>query len=264
MRRKKRKRIPLGTQCVYCGDLLLNEDTYTRDHVPPIALFPTADRGELPWVPACRVCNDRFSTEDEYARHIFTMAVGADDSSHVREARMRDLRAMRRREHSKLLNQTLRDLARQPVWRRGVYVGRPPVLEFNRPRICRFVARIVCGLFYLRFDRMLPLEYAPVVDMLQDDPLIYTIPKRSSLERLHRVARGKGEYQVADGAFEYAFISDADWGVDDPDPNYTSWVLRFYGALNFVAFTPERKLIGDNQEPFAFPREPREAVAAAG
>ena len=263
MARKRRKRVPPGAQCVYCAVPLV-EDTYTRDHVPPTGLFPTVDRGDLPWVPACKACNGRFSLDDEYARHIFTMAAGADDSAHVREARARDFRAMQRPQHVKLLNQTLGSFSRPPTWRRGIYVGRPPVLEFDRPRLCRFISRIVCGLFYLRFERILPLDYTPVAEMLQDDPLFYSIPKRASLERLHRVARARGEYMVADGAFEYALITDEDWGIDNADPNYSSWALRFYGALNFVAFTPERELVDDHRAPFALDRGPRKAVSAGG
>ena len=244
------RKFPPGTLCVYCAEA----QATTTDHVPPKGFFANGHRSDLIRVPACRGCNGSFSPEDEYARQIFTMAAGADDSIHVREARARAFKSMERPDHRRMLEATHRNFSLQPVWRKGLYRGRQPAQQFDRPRISRFVARIVCALFYQRYGRILPLSYTPVVEMLQDDPLVYHPSKRAALHRTYAAARGNEEYSIVDRAFQYAVISDEDWGVADADPNHTSWVVLFYGCLNFVASTPNRDLIDAQRASFAFQR----------
>ena len=59
---------------------------------------------------------------------------------------------------------------------------------------------------------------------------------------------------MCDGAFEYAYFTDQEVGVKDADPNYSCWALRFYGTLNFVAFTPSLDLIDPHRQQLSFPR----------
>lgn len=242
-------KFPPGTLCVYCAET----PATTTDHVPPKGFFAKGHRPDLIRVPACRGCNGSFSTEDEYARQIFTMAAGADDSIHVREARARAVRSMQRPDHRRMLEATHRNFSLQSVRSNGLY-RRQPAQQFDRPRISRFIARIVCALFYQRYGRILPPSHTPVVEMLQDDPLVYHPSKRDALRRTYAAARGNEEHTVADDAFQYAVISDEDWGIADADPNHTSWAILFYGCLNFVAFTPNRDLIDADRAPYAFQR----------
>lgn len=253
------RKFPPGALCVYCA----KAEATTIDHVPPKGFFAKGRRSDLIRVPACRGCNGSFSPDDEYARQIFTMAAGADNSIHVREARARVLKSMERPDHRRMLEATHRNFSVQPVWRNGLYRGRQPAQQFDRPRISRFVARVVCALFYQQYGRILPLSHTPVVEMLQDDPLVYPPAKRAALHRTYASARRNEEHTVADGGFQYAVVSDEDEGVAGANPNHTSWVLLFYGCLNFVAFTPKRELIDAQQEPFAFPRGSPEPSSSA-
>ena len=191
------RKFPPRTLCVYCAEA----QATTTDHVPPKGFFAKGYRSDLIRVPACRGCNGSFSPEDEYARQIFTMAAGADDSIHVREARARVSKSMERPDHRRMLEATRRNFSFQPVLRKGLYRGRQPAQQFDRPRISRFVARVVCALFYQHYGRILPLAYTPVVKMLQDNPLVYHPPERFALHRLHDATRRNEEHAVADGAF---------------------------------------------------------------
>ena len=253
------RKFPPGTLCVYCAEARAT----TVDHVPPKGLFAKGHRHDLIRAPACCACNGSFSTEDEYARQIFTMAAGADDSLHVREARARALKSMERRDHRKMLEATHRNFSLRPLWKKGVYHGRHPVQRFDRPRICRFVARIVVALFYHELRRVLPLNYTASVEMLQDDPDVYPEAKRLSLENLHGQALSQGIHSVADGAFEYAFFTDEAVGIGGADPNYSCWALKFYGTLSFVAFTPNQEIIDEPRKQYCFCRGAAEPLPAS-
>ncbi len=253
-----KKKFPPGTLCVYCA----KADATTVDHVPPKGLFAKGQRHDLIRVPACRACNGSFSTEDEYARQIFTMAAGADDSVHVREARATTFRSMERYDHRKMLEATYRNFSFREKWRHGVYLGLHPMQQFDRPRICRFVARTVVALFYHELGRALPINYTASVEMLQDDPNVYPFARRLALENLHRKALSQGIHSVADGAFEYAYFTDEMVGMEGADPNYSCWAIRFYGTLSFVAFTPNKELVDKPREQFCFRRGAAEPVSA--
>ena len=253
------RKFPPGTLCVYCAEARGT----TIDHVPPKGLFAKGHRHDLIRVPACRACNGSFSTEDEYARQIFTMAAGADDSVHVREGRKTTLRSMERSDHRKMLEATYRNFSFRERWRHGAYLGVHPMQKFDRPRICRFVARIAVALFYHELGRVLPLNYTASVEMLEDDPDVYPEAKRLSLENLHRQALSQGIYSVEDGVFEYAFFTDTAVGIGDADPNYSCWALRFYGTLSFVAFTPNHEIIDEPREQYCFCRGADDPLSAS-
>ena len=51
-------------RCIYCG----NEAT-TREHCPPQSFFELPRPADLPTVPACKSCNNGFSSDENYVKH---------------------------------------------------------------------------------------------------------------------------------------------------------------------------------------------------
>ena len=66
--------------CAYCGA----SGNLTKDHVPPKNLFLTPRPSNLISVPACKVCHENTSKDDEYFRLKISMR---DDVSLNPEAR---------------------------------------------------------------------------------------------------------------------------------------------------------------------------------
>src|SRR5438270_11772363 len=55
-----------------------NEDSVTREHVPPLSFFPTEHRNNLITVPSCRLHNNDNSKDVEYVRNIISMSRSAN------------------------------------------------------------------------------------------------------------------------------------------------------------------------------------------
>ncbi len=55
--------------CIYCG-----RPAEDGDHVPPQCIFPRPLPADLITVPSCRVCNRRFSVDDEYFRDALALS----------------------------------------------------------------------------------------------------------------------------------------------------------------------------------------------
>ena len=56
--------------CVFCG-----AKPNTRDHVPSLVLLDTPYPSELPVVPACKVCNEAFSLDEQYLACLVDCAI---------------------------------------------------------------------------------------------------------------------------------------------------------------------------------------------
>lgn len=244
------RKFPPGTLCVYCG----TAQASTVDHALPRALFAKDNRHHLIRVPSCGGCNNQASKDEEYALQQLTMGRGVDDSPDVRDVRARLSRAMRRPDHRKMRNATRRNFRQREMWKGGIYLGPQPVQLFDRSRLSRFVARIVCALFYHEMKSILPLDYVSQADMLADNHWDYELKKQKTLLDLHRYAISQGTRAIGTdpSAFEYAFITDDFFETDGGDPNMTAWVLRFYGAANFFGFTMPRRLVQVQAEPFTY------------
>lgn len=62
-------------QCAYCG-----RETRTRDHVPSRVLLDDPYPENLPVVPACRECNEGFSSDEQYTACLIDCALAGSAS----------------------------------------------------------------------------------------------------------------------------------------------------------------------------------------
>ncbi len=128
--------------CIYC----CKSDADTRDHVPPKLLLRKPYPSNLWTVPACGLCNEAFSLDEEYFRNmvigIFCHTAEADELFDGSISR-----SFERRAH-------LEDVFWNSL---DVDDGRPFV-EIEQGRFDRIANKIIRGLHYLESGSMLPLN----------------------------------------------------------------------------------------------------------
>lgn len=180
----------------------------THDHVPPKGLFKGLE-AQLITVPACSICNNGSSSDDEDLRFFISAQIGKqtsgsaklwEDGAHKSIKRKAKLRApfmASIREVEKLDNH-------------GNSVVR---LAFEAPvRTYQSVfERTTRGLFFFHMGRILSPDTLVVVDLLEGRPELET-PEIQALTK----------HSIAGEACVYWF------GVDEADSSF--WLYEFYGA----------------------------------
>lgn len=67
---RSRHRLPAGTVCYLCGELIVKGEEWDRDHVPPERVFGKTVKQQhavdLNWLPAHRHCNWSYKADEEY------------------------------------------------------------------------------------------------------------------------------------------------------------------------------------------------------
>lgn len=78
----------LGSGCAHCGTL----DGLTADHVPSKTFLDEPYAEELPVVPACRECNNGFSSDEEYLACLLECTIcGTADPSRVSRTKVKKI-----------------------------------------------------------------------------------------------------------------------------------------------------------------------------
>lgn len=135
--------------CYLCGAVAT-----TRDHIPPLGLFPAPRPQNLVTAPACETCNRGSSLHDEYFR--VTVATGSRDSP--QSIALLHQRILPRMRQSPALIAELMTSMRWTAIRSegGIYLGQAPAFPVDRPRIQAVIEKIVKGLYYKHNERRLP------------------------------------------------------------------------------------------------------------
>lgn len=205
-RRKENK-----SECYLCGGVAT-----TRDHIPPLGLFPAPRPHNLITVPACDSCNRGNSLHDEYFR--VTVATGSRDSPQsIALLHQRILPRMRR--SPALIAELMKSMRWTDVRSQGgVYLGRAPAFPIDRPRIQTVIEKIVKGLYFKHKKRRLPADQ--VVDRyLYNPPIENPFQEEIVKVPLHNVGDGT--------VFSYRYCMG-----DGPD-FLSYWFLMFYNDTTF-------------------------------
>ena len=218
------RKFPPGTLCVYCAE----EKATTIDHVPPRCLFAKENRQKLVRVPSCKGCNNRFSSDDEFFRHVLPLRKDVFDLPEAQESRDAMLRALDREDHRGLRQATARQSLLAEKWYGGFYLGLQRYFTYSTWRTNRVASRVIYGLWWEAFQQRLPNDYlcfALEANIFQnagvpEEHYLVDIPSarvRTFLDR-DRVC----------------FIAAEQ---NSHDPFTTRWFLGFYGKLFFAGFT---------------------------
>lgn len=195
---------PKSSICVLCGSY----PATTRDHVPPKGLFKGLG-AQLITVPACSICNNGSSSDDEDLRFFISAQIGKqapgsaklwDDGAHKSIKRKTKLR--------EAIIASAREVETSDS--QGNIVER---IAFEAPvQIYQKVfERTTRGLYFFHTGRILPPGTRVVVDMLAGQPELNT-PEIHSLTK----------HCIGAEACVYRF------GVNETDNSL--WLYEFYGA----------------------------------
>ncbi len=159
-----------------------------------------------------------------------------DIASHPAASKLLDAvhRSLARPRKRKMLEALVRSMGpvsiRTPA---GLYLGQAPGYHVDLERLGRVTNRIVRGLFFKTFGRILPTTHGVrsfVESGLRDLP-----PDLDSVVRQTvMVLASTPLHQIGDDVFEYRYQ------VTSVDPNTTAWLFRFYNVEAFLVVTAPR------------------------
>ena len=199
----KRKKL-----CVYCGE----NDADTTDHVPPKSILLDPYPPNLPTVPACSSCNHGFGRDfDEKIKIYLATLLVANSQSDCRHHSVEKLLSSAKRtlsNNNKLKNQLKTNIG--PLVN-GKHFVKIPIEDRVQHR--KFLERVVKGLFYHQYERVIPKEYVVDVFDLMDKPIGPIFPKIDVKPK---------KISIADDVF-FALHAEA----DDLE-GASLWELNFY------------------------------------
>ncbi|MBI4549077.1 MAG: hypothetical protein HY707_13925 [Ignavibacteriae bacterium] len=205
--------------CYYCG-----APAASQDHLPPSCIFPDPKPSNRISVPSCDQHNSAQSREDEYFRWFVATASG---ESPIAEALIKDKVVRQFQERPKLLRAILKHSGWIDVHTpSGIYVGKTPLFEYDRPRVQSVITRITKGFFYHFYGERLPDNYV-VWDFLLNPQLDEEQKSILFQTPLHEIG---GE------VFSFRFQRDLD------DPYFTAWLYMFYDQTLIATLTEKRPL----------------------
>ncbi|MBA4143877.1 MAG: hypothetical protein H0X43_13045 [Nitrosospira sp.] len=136
---------------------LCNATATTRDHVPPVGLFPHPRPKNLITVPACESCNQKNSLHDEYFRLIVATS-SPNSAASLSLLHQRILPRMKRR--PALITSFMKSLQWAEIKsKKGIYLGRAKAFTPDELRIQAVIEKIIRGLYYHHQKRALPSDH---------------------------------------------------------------------------------------------------------
>jgi hypothetical protein len=215
--RKIRRQKLLG-ECAFCG-----QPATTKDHIPPQGMFAPGTPN-LPWVPACRACNNSSSKDDEFIQRL-AFVDGSENCRHAEAARSAILRNIKRPQAAGYRASLIETVRPVSVWSGPILLGETTAIEIEGERTSRAIMKIIRGLFYLTTNRRLAPGYEPAGHVLglgpPDERYRYTEQELLKFP----------ESSVGDRAFCWRGY------VDDQDKHLSVWRMTFYGTVGYMGFT---------------------------
>ena len=198
---------PRSSICVICG----TRAAVTVDHVPPKCFFKGVANAQLRTVPACEICNNGASSDDEDVRVYISAQIGKGNSA---SAALWDDGAYRTLKRKLKLRQALLANAREVLVREedGTTTSR---LSFHVPisTYQRVFERCTRGLYFFHSGRILPSNVPVSATMLAGIPDLDT-----------NEIRILNVETVGDGACVYRY------GITHEDLNTSIWIYEFHKA----------------------------------
>jgi len=106
---RSRRKLPQGTICYLCGDEILEDEPWDRDHVPPERFYGKSIKRtynpNLGWLYTHVDCNSAYRSDEEYYVAVFASFAHTDAGRSV----VSDLRRGLDKGHGAGLLQTVRD-----------------------------------------------------------------------------------------------------------------------------------------------------------
>lgn len=188
-------------------------------------------------VPSCKRCNEGFQKDDTYFCLFLTLPARARGHPDREKMLPNVLRSLNRPQAVRLNRAVRRHIIPvEHVTSSGIYLGRRQLIGFDIDRIERTAVRIIKGLHFLHFGQIIIDEHrvcaihkgrmrsASEHDVRLGLSLFYTISHVST----------QTKYSVGT-TFNYSFMKDCE------SPGSISWILHFYGNIDFICITSPLK-----------------------
>ena len=185
---------PKSSICVICGV----RDATTAEHLPPRGFFK-GTVGEFRTVPACGVCNNGNSDDDEELRNYISAQVGEATESAEKLWSKGALKSLKR--SSRLRMELTRTLHEVQIAAPNGELNTRLAFTVSEALYQRVFERITRGLHFFHIGNMLPPDTRVLVTPLYESPDI------AALEIQQMV-----HFSVAGGAFDYRFYVDPQGG----------------------------------------------------
>jgi hypothetical protein len=206
--------------CAYCG----RTGPVTRDHVVPRAIFARPYPRHPVIVPACAVCNNEKSKDDDYLRDLLALDFVGSRSPTAYQLLSSKVRPSFRRNSSHVLREASLNARFLHLHSPGgIYLGTYIQADLDPDHVDRALARLVRGLYYDAAQRVLPRGYGAQFSRYQPWDMGTVIDRFMGL--------GTPATRKIGDVFSCAFYRS------EVDPFLTFWLLLFYGRVLFLAST---------------------------
>lgn len=200
---------------------LCNAVATTRDHIPPLGLFPDPRPKNLITVPACQSCNEKNSLHDEYFRLVVATS-SPNSAASLSLLHQRILPRMKRR--PALIASPMKSLQWAEIKsKQGIYLGKARAFAPDELRIQAVIEKIIRGLYYHHKKRLLPADCT--VEKYFRNPEIS--------EEFGRLIGSLPRYDIGDdgSVFSYRFV------IDEQVTGNSYWFLMFFDTTFFISRT---------------------------
>jgi hypothetical protein len=216
--------------CVYCG----KHGPVTSDHVPPKCLFPPAQRQNLITVPACEKCHDEFKLDDEYFRTVLSIRADIPTTTTSEYLREKTKRALTNSRATGLRTAVLKAIGNVSVRSQaGIYLGEAKGISVDFKRLSATAERIMKGLYFHRYDTVLPDTHVVTVRFTELQRDLSAIESPEIQEIVGLLAATKPENRGGN--------IPQTWSVAaDEDTHSTVWYVRILETVAFFGFTTPR------------------------
>lgn len=197
---------PKSSICVICGVRLATTD----EHVPPKGFFKGVS-GQFRTVPACNICNNGSSEDDEVLRNYISLQVGKQTENAKKLWEKGAHKSLKRSAKLRFtLLSTLREI--EVIDENGVKLTQPtflvPISLYQR-----VFERVTRELYFLHTGKILSPDTLVKINLLNNIPDLST-PEMLALE-LH---------SICDRIFEYRF------GLDPKKSSNGVWLFAIYNT----------------------------------
>ncbi len=146
--------------CVYCGKFR----TITDDHIPPKNIFSKPRRpNNLITVPCCNICNGAASKDDEYFWITLSIREDVSDNIDVKNNKSKIDRALNNPKKIGFRKKIYSSINYSDVFSNsGLFIGQKPTMGVELDRLTKVTKRIIHGLYYYHFKKILNKNYFPI------------------------------------------------------------------------------------------------------
>ena len=214
--------------CYLCGRNI-DKKNRTLDHVPPQQIFPSRIRkkfnlSKLVTLPTHRKCNEAFQADEVY---FFNKIGMVDYKNPVLREVWYDIRRSAQKPESQRFNQMLlsqvREEAKTPG---GIIIPGKVAIEYDDTRINRVLWKIVRGLFFIEFSRILPEDTIHIVTYFQGQNLGID---PESVVKILNIVRNSDEHGQYKRIFAYKYV------VNPEEKKCAAWAVLFWDRHLFLA-----------------------------